>query len=310
MHAPNHPMSKRRFVPIAPLVLLLLAGAPGGARAAAPTMADAGALYGKGDWKKAAEAYAAITRTDPKNGLAWFRLGACRGNQKDYPGAVEAYLKSEAIGHALPVMYNLACAYAQMADTSKALDWLSKAADGGLRGPDTVRADEDLAPLRESPRYEEILAQVEFNERPCAHRPENRQLDFWVGDWEVRQTADGALAGTNRITLEDGDCAIYEHWKSARYGTGQSMNYYDAVTKKWHQSWVDDQGEVSIFDGEFRDGAMRLEGYRQGKDGARVPARLTLTPNADGSVRQLGESSADGGTTWTTDYDLTYRKKS
>lgn len=202
MFAPDRSFPKRRLSLLAPLLLLLAAGAPGDARAAAPTMAGASALYEKGEWKPAAEAYAAITKADPKNGL-----------------------------------------------------------------------------------------------------------DFWIGDWEVTRTSDGTLAGTNRITLENGDCVLYEHWTSARYRSGQSMNYHDPVTKRWHQSWVDDQGEVSIFDGEFRDGAMRLEGYRQGTDGARIPARLTLTPMPDGSVRQLGENSEDGGKTWTTMYDLTYRWK-
>ena len=309
MPAPRPASPARRFRFLAPLLLCLLAGVPGVSRSATPTMQEAAALYDAHDWKRAAEAYAAIVKSDPKSGLAWYRLGVCRGREKDWKGAIEAYRNSEAIGHAIPAMYNLACAYAQLADTSHAFEWLAKAADAGLRGPETLRADADLAPLHDSPRYPAILAQVEFNERPCAHRPENRQLDFWLGDWEVRRTADGALAGTNLITGENGDCVLYEHWKSGIAGAGQSMNYYDPVTKKWHQSWVDDQGEVSIFDGEFKDGAMRLEGYRQGKDGARIPAKLTLTPMPDGSVRQLGENSEDGGKTWTVMYDLTYRKK-
>jgi tetratricopeptide (TPR) repeat protein len=304
----RRPVPLLRLVPPA-LALLVLAAAPIRADAAGPTLKDADAWYQQKDWKRAADAYAAVVQAKPRNGRAWYRLGVCRGSQKDWKGAVDAYLESEAIGHALPVMYNLACAYAQLSDTASAFSWLSKAADNGLRGPDAVRADPDLASLRGAPRFAAILAKVEFNERPCAHTPECRQLDFWVGDWEVRITADSTLAGTNHITLEDGDCAIYEHWKSARYGAGQSMNYYDPVTKKWHQSWVDDQGAVSIFDGEFRDGAMRLVGYSQDPNGARIPARLTLTPMPDGSVRQLGENSLDGGKTWTTQYDLTYRRK-
>lgn len=304
----RRPVPLPRLVPLA-LALLTLLAIPLPSGAAGPNLKEANEWYGRKDWQKAADAYAAVVQADPGNGRAWYRLGVCRGNQKDFKGAVEAYLKSEAIGHALPVMYNLACAYAQLSDSASAFRWLSRAADNGLRGPDAVRADPDLTSLHGTPRFDAILAKVEFNERPCAHTPESRQLDFWVGDWEVRSTADSTLAGTNHITLEDGDCAIYEHWKSARYGSGQSMNYYDPVTKKWHQSWVDDQGEVSIFDGGFRDGAMRLLGYRQGPDGARIPARLTLTPMPDGSVRQLGENSLDGGKTWTTQYDLTYRRK-
>src|SRR5262245_23301808 len=36
---------------------------------------------------------------------------------------------------------------------------------------------------------------------PCG-APENRQFDFWIGDWQVHKP-DGSFAGMNRITLED-----------------------------------------------------------------------------------------------------------
>jgi len=81
------------------------------------------------------------------------------------------------------------------------------------------------------------------------------------------------------------------------------------TTKTWHQTWVDDQGEVAEFDGRFENGAMRLEGYRQGPNGSRIPACLTLTPSPDGRVRQLGENSTDGGKTWTVLYDLFYTRE-
>ena len=34
--------------------------------------------------------------------------------------------------------------------------------------------------------------------------------------------------------------------------------------------------------------------------------RITWSKNADGTVRQLWESSTDGGTTWTVAFDGTY----
>jgi hypothetical protein len=38
-------------------------------------------------------------------------------------------------------------------------------------------------------------------------------------------------------------------------------------------------------------------------------SRMTFTANVDGTVRQHGESSEDGGASWTTSYDLTYRPR-
>ena len=38
--------------------------------------------------------------------------------------------------------------------------------------------------------------------------------------------------------------------------------------------------------------------------------RMTYTPNPDGSVRQAGEQSTDGGKSWTPSFDFTYRRAS
>jgi hypothetical protein len=43
-------------------------------------------------------------------------------------------------------------------------------------------------------------------------------------------------------------------------------------------------------------------------DAAAPADRVTWTPNADGSVRQLWEKSADGGATWTTAFDGLYTR--
>jgi hypothetical protein len=45
------------------------------------------------------------------------------------------------------------------------------------------------------------------------------------------------------------------------------------------------------------------------RQGAPVLLRMTFTPIDANTVRQFGENSNDGGKTWTTAYDLTYRRK-
>ena len=49
---------------------------------------------------------------------------------------------------------------------------------------------------------------------PKCDKPEFRQFDFWVGDWDV--TVGGHQAGTNQVTLEEDGCVIHEHWKGVR----------------------------------------------------------------------------------------------
>lgn len=288
--------------------IVLFTAVPAGAAPPSPLWQEAGAAFQKGDWKAAARAYEAITKQEPGSGRAWYRLATSYAKLGRLKDAVPAYLKAEVIGQSPVVRYDLACVYTKLADSTEAFAWLEKAVASGFRSVSQIKGDPDLEPLRGSTHFASIVQRVEWNERPCAHLPEHRQFDFWVGEWNVA-TPEGNKAGESSIVIENGDCWVHENWRSAIAGTGQSFNYYNPTTKTWHQTWVDDQGEIAEFDGTLRDGAMRLEGYRQGPNGSRIPARLTLTPLPGGTVRQLGENSTDNGATWTVLYDLVYTRK-
>ncbi len=140
---------------------------------------------------------------------------------------------------------------------------------------------------------------------PCA-APENRQFDFWLGDWQVH-APDGSFAGMNRITLEYGGCVVHEHYTTGRGYSGESLSTYDAARKVWHQTWVDDSGLLLTLEGRWDGKNMVLEGTAPGTDGALTKQRITWSPNADGSVRQLWES--DGGKrAWVVVFDGRYTK--
>ncbi len=143
----------------------------------------------------------------------------------------------------------------------------------------------------------------------CTSR-ESRQFDFWIGDWEVR-TPDGKVAGTNRIEAILGGCAIQESWKGAKGMAGTSINMYDPVSKRWHQTWMDDRGTLLLLDGGFEEGKMILSGDAPvpGKPGVVARQRISWSPLPDGTVRQLWESSEDGGKVWTVAFDGIYSRK-
>ena len=145
--------------------------------------------------------------------------------------------------------------------------------------------------------------------KPCSSKPENRQFDFWIGEWDVE--VGGRQAGTNSVQLILGDCVIFENWTGARGMTGKSFNIYNSARGKWQQTWVDSTGSVLELYGEFKDGAMRLVGEQRGPNGGKVINKLTFFPLEGARVRQLWESSQDDGKTWSTVFDGLYiRKKS
>jgi hypothetical protein len=143
---------------------------------------------------------------------------------------------------------------------------------------------------------------------PCETGGRYADFDFWVGEWDVSDT-DGRLAGTNRIERVERGCLLIERWTGAGGGTGTSMNYYDPAKARWLQRWVSSNGVVIVIEGGLRDGSMVLAGALINADGTSQPFRGTWTPNADGSVRQHFEISADGGQTWANWFDGRYVRR-
>jgi len=138
---------------------------------------------------------------------------------------------------------------------------------------------------------------------------EHRQFDFWIGSWEVRDP-NGKLVGRNRIAKEHGGCVLTEHWSGNGGVTGTSVNVFDRDRGKWHQTWVDSAGGLFQLDGGIVNGAMVLTGDSVDADAPSGIARqrISWTPDARGDVRQLWESSSDGGRTWNVVFDGRYRK--
>lgn len=136
-----------------------------------------------------------------------------------------------------------------------------------------------------------------------------REFDFWIGDWEVF-AADGGKIGENRVSVVNKGCTLAEHWTNSSGGEGRSYNAFDALTNRWYQFWTDDQGGTLSLVGGLQNGAMVLSGERPNvSDGKPQRQRITWTPNVDGSVRQLWETSDDAGASWQTSFDGAYRRK-
>jgi len=144
--------------------------------------------------------------------------------------------------------------------------------------------------------------------KPCAS-PDHRRFDFWIGDWDVKN-ASGEIVGRNRISAIQDACALQEQWEGRGGSRGTSLNVYDATRKVWHQTWVDNQGGLLVLEGRWREGAMRLQGRTRNSDTGRTELqRITWTPQPDGRVRQLWESSEEGGATWKVVFDGWYAKR-
>jgi hypothetical protein len=146
--------------------------------------------------------------------------------------------------------------------------------------------------------------------RPCTTDTIYRQFDFWIGDWEVYGAK--GKAGESHIERLLDSCVILENWTSAKFGyTGKSFNTYNASTKQWQQTWVDNSGgSTEYLRGHAeKDKMIFYADKNSGKDGKNFLRRLTFFKLNDVKVRQFAERSDDEGNTWTVEYDLEYRRK-
>jgi len=293
------------------IVLALCAGValPAAAQTPAPTADEANALFQAQKWEDAAAAYQTLTKADPSKGINWFRLGFALNSLGRYQQGADAFQKAIEIGHRPEPMYALSQSYAQLKDKDHAFEWLNKAIENNLPQPRRVRNDPNLASLRDDPRFAALLALAEKKARVCMNIPEYRQFDFWVGEWDVLNPA-GQQLGVNKIVLLQDGCIVEENWTSASGGTGQSFNFYNPVTKKWHQSYMDGFGNNWMMDGEFKDNALYFEGAVFTPN-SKTLVKVTFTNMGPDKLRQYIESSTDNGQTWTPSFDGRYvRKKS
>lgn len=144
---------------------------------------------------------------------------------------------------------------------------------------------------------------------PTCASGEHRQFDFWIGVWDVYDPL-GAHVGTNRIDPVLGGCVLEERWESLRSAhRGTSYNIYDRTTGRWHQSWVDNGGLLLLLDGSLQEGRMVLAGTTVSRSGGETLNRITWTPLSPDSVRQLWETSGDGGSSWSVAFDGMYVRR-
>jgi tetratricopeptide (TPR) repeat protein len=284
---------------------------PLAAQTVSPAVAAADALYQAQKWSEAATAYAAIAKGEPTNARAWFRSGVALHQLGKYSEAVASYQKAIDNGKGKPLlpfaMYNLAASYARMGEKAKALDWLGQVVSNNPAMASGIAIDPDFASIQSESQFKAYLSVVEKNQKPCMFTEGYRQFDFWVGEWDV--FVSGQKAGYNNVKSLQNGCIIEENWEGGSGERGQSFNFFNPVTGKWHQSYMSNRAGNWMMDGEYKDGQLRFEGHIYSPQGD-VLVHMTFFNLEPGKVRQTAETSSDGGKTWTNIWDGLYVRKS
>lgn len=132
-----------------------------------------------------------------------------------------------------------------------------------------------------------------------------RQLDFWLGDWDVYDLGGTTAVARAHITPILDGCVVHERYES-QHTVGESFSIYDRTRGLWHQTWVTSRGRLLQVEGRLKDGRLELAGSYLNEQGERTGIRAAWWA-ASGGVRERAEISADAGRTWKPEFDLIFR---
>jgi hypothetical protein len=148
---------------------------------------------------------------------------------------------------------------------------------------------------------------------PQCTAPEFRQLDFWVGEWDVRwEAAPGQPAGNgaNTIRRDLGNCVIYETFEggpSTGNLVGYSVSTFHGPTSRWRQTWVDNQGGYFALVGGPMGDTFVLENSRLSDTAPYL--RMVFEDITPTSITWRWQRSTDGGSSWSDSWVIHYTRR-
>jgi hypothetical protein len=139
---------------------------------------------------------------------------------------------------------------------------------------------------------------------------DERQFDFWLGDWEL--TWGKEEKGTNTVRSILGGHIVQENFVATSGNqagfTGMSVSAYNKEHGTWLQTWVDNQGGYLDFVGQYKDNKMTLS-RKALKDGKEFLQRMVWQDISRDSLNWFWERSDNDGKTWTTVWKVHYQRK-
>jgi hypothetical protein len=277
------------------------------------TLEMADSLFLNKDYASAGKIYERLLTDSSRDAFHLNRLGYTKLLAQKFKESEVDFRRALVAGPPPPVKASifsrLAMAEAMQNHENPALVFLDSAIRSGYISIPEMDSSISFNPLRKSPRFK-ALRETLFNSLyPCYNDQKAREFDFWVGEWNVFVTGTNVYAGHSLIQKISGGCALLENWNSA-VSEGKSLNFIDDSSSKWKQVWIGSypNGKQDFVNGEYKDSAMRFTFVTRDAQGNTLLGRFTFFNEGPAQVRQMNETSADGGKTWITNYDFTYKR--
>lgn len=286
------------------LILLLTSNLALGQAIVDPRIQEAQALENDKKFSAAFELYQKVHHDAPENNVITFKLAGLAYSRGDFASSAKYYALLAPNGNPT-VLYNMACSLSMAGEERKALEALEDAVQKGFNQLSVMKKDPDLAAIRDTKKFAQILKSVKSLEND----PRSRAFDFWVGEWNVFNPQNTRM-GESHIEKILGDAVILENWSGASGYRGKSFNHFLMDSGKWIQYWVDQNAGRIYFEGNYNDTLRAMVFYAKDLDSKGGPQRkLTFFNLSPDSVRQFSQLSSDEGKTWIVEYDFMYVRK-
>ncbi len=151
--------------------------------------AEAETFVRSGNFKDALPKLKKLKEIYPRDGDVRYSLAQALLNQGKPKEAIPEYLAAMELGafankFKANCLYDLACCYSKLGDSSKGFSYLGQALDAGFRDIGHVRTDEDLLPLRTNKDWIRLTGQDDVSKMS---RDEAWRYDLWFLNRELRR---------------------------------------------------------------------------------------------------------------------------
>jgi hypothetical protein len=144
----------------------------------------------------------------------------------------------------------------------------------------------------------------------CAANQPARELDYWLGDWAVGYSG-ASSQSVSHVGLELDKCLLVETWNDGKGHSGKNFFGYSADDRAWRGLFADNRGRLHVFvDGKVSRGSAEFLGPSRDPGGRSVINRMRVIRLGADQLTQSWEKSTDDGVTWTSQFTLSYSRKS